>query len=275
MVVVFSLSFFVYSSIVLFHHHLIIATTSTSTNIPSEPTTKRFAIVSLLLTDAPRQGIYEYKAMRELFLHSLRATGYKDEILFLVAGKGPPDEDENTKLAKYNVKMKNVPQIQHITTVRKDFQGVMTKLQLWALTEYHQIVFYDNDFVFHQNPVIALNACGSADFCATHDFTSPPTYFNSGFMVIKTNMTTFHDLMTHRAWGNNHKFPDQNMLNSYFHGKWKPLPETYNCQRICNGKFPSAPPINETIAVHLRGNQKGVLYGLIATQAILARQSKS
>ena len=251
----------------------IIATSDT--NIRSEPTSKRFAIVSLLLTDAPRQAVYDYKSMREVFLHSLRATGYKDDILFLVAGKNQPDDDENSKLAKYNVKTKNVEQIIHTTAVRKDFQGVMTKLQSWTLTEYHQIVFYDNDFVFHQNPVIALDACGSAAFCATRDDGSPPTYFNSGFMVIKPNMTTFNDLMANRAWGNNNKFPDQHMLNTYFQGKWKPLPEIYNCQRLCNGKIASAPKINETIAVHLRGNQKGVLYGPVAALAILARQGKS
>ena len=274
--VVHSLSFVYYSSIVLivclFHQQII---TVSSTNNQSEPTSKRFAIVSLLLTDALRQSVYNYKSMREVFLHSLRATGYKDDILFLVAGKDPPDEDENIKLAKYNVKIKNVRQIHHTTSVRKDFQGVMTKLQLWSLTEYHQIVFYDNDFIFHQNPVIVLDTCGTAQFCAVHDFTSPPTYFNSGFMVITPNLTTFNDLIAHRAWGNNNKFPDQHMLNTYFEGKWKALPEIYNCQRLCNGKFPSAPKMNETIAVHMRGNLKGVMYGVVAAQAVLARQHKS
>jgi hypothetical protein len=54
--------------------------------------TKRTAVASLILTDrgllANPSHRLKYKYVRELFLHSLRATGYDGEILFLIADQG-------------------------------------------------------------------------------------------------------------------------------------------------------------------------------------------
>ena len=108
----------------------------------------------------------------------------------------------------------------------------MTKIHVWSLTQYDQVIFYDSDFVFLQNPIAAIAECAKATvslptessakggdliskivqrvpapFCAAVDQgigdSYGDSYFNSGFMVITPNLTTFDDIVAHRAWADN------------------------------------------------------------------------
>ena len=100
--------------------------------------------------------------------------------------------------------------------------------------QYDHVIFCDSDFVFLQDPISVIAECAKATlplptessakggdlisemvqrvpapFCATVDHGIGESYFNSGFMVITPNMTTFDDLMAHRAWADNtgHIYP--------------------------------------------------------------------
>jgi alpha-N-acetylglucosamine transferase len=130
----------------------------------------------------------------------------------------------------------------------------MTKLQLWALTEYDQIMFYDSDVVFLQNPISAINACSTVDFCGVQDYGKQynlRSYFNAGMMVISPNVTLFNDLMAHQGWAYNELYPEQDMLNKYYEGKWRQLPDAYN---YMPGKTPPIDVLrlDSTITVHAK-----------------------
>lgn len=56
-------------------------------------------------------------------------------------------------------------------------------------------------------------------------------YFNSGFMVFRPNlsdMQNFIDQVERRDDLQEYQFPEQDLLNEYFAGEWKPLPLTVN-----------------------------------------------
>lgn len=63
------------------------------------------AIVSFMLRN---KGGMKYKRMRELFLYSLRKSGYHDTIVFLCAGSGAFDTDDASLFQQYKVVTKSV-----------------------------------------------------------------------------------------------------------------------------------------------------------------------
>ena len=178
----------------------------------------------------------KYKRMRELFLYSLRKAGYQDTIVFIVAGSGEIDTDDATLFQQYKVSTKSVSLInQNVGMVEngaKVYDGTLSKLHLWGLTEYDQILYFDSDFVFLKDPTSAFLACGVANLCATVDRLIADNggqgYFNSGFLVVRPNANTFTNLVKNKGMADGKYFPDQDLLNEYFKGKWKKLSENYN-----------------------------------------------
>ena len=99
------------------------------------------------------------------------------------------------------------------------------------MIQYDQIIYYDSDFVFLRNPISVIAECANATFprsivppvstrdmdsrdsrmvenghkslCAVVDNGIGGDYFNSGFFLLRPNMTTFTDLLAHRGWGDN------------------------------------------------------------------------
>ena len=168
--------------------------------------------------------------MRQLFLHSLRGSGYQGDIVFLLVG-GPLNETDAAVIRKYEAKTKDVDLIPNIDGKRKQYPGVLTKvtptptfnsllltsllliyillrlvithpstkLRVWEMVEYTQIIYYDTDFVFLKNPESALTLCGKETLlCAVPDryqaLQDPflvGKYFNSGFLVLRPDLCTF------------------------------------------------------------------------------------
>ena len=162
------------------------------------------AIVSFMLRN---KGGMKYKRMRELFLYSLRKSGYHDTIVFLCAGSGAFDTDDASLFQQYKVVTKSVSLInQDVGIIEKGaqvYEGTLSKLHLWGLTDYDQVLYFDNDFVFLKDPTSAFSACGRANLCATVDRLIADNggqgYFNSGFLVLRPNADSFTNLVKNKV----------------------------------------------------------------------------
>ena len=205
----------------------------TSCYIITFATAEKRAIVSFMLRN---KGGLKYKKMRELFLYSLRKTGYQGAIVFILAGNGDLDPDDASLFKQYVVETKSVSLInQNVGVVDhgvKVYDGTLSKLHLWGLIEYDQILYYDSDFVFLKDPSSAFNVCGTANLCASVDrliaSNGGQGYFNSGFLVLRPDADSFTNLVKNKGMADGKYFPDQDLLNEYFKGKWTSLSSDYN-----------------------------------------------
>ena len=160
-------------------------------------------------------------------------------------------------------------------TLSLNFKGQLTKLHVWSLVEYNQVIYYDSDFVFLHNPISVIAECNNATvplhvaipaasgafdsqmvenghtpFCAMNDIGIGAHYFNAGYMVITPNLTTYESLLAHRGWSDNSMFADQDMLNRYYQGAWKKLSERYNKMHVCTRPQQGCNIDNDTVAIH-------------------------
>lgn len=154
--------------------------------ISKEP--ERTAIVSFMTKHSHQQQEYAMQRMRELFLYTLRhVAGYAGEILFLV-GDGLGDYEDKEIFTRYQVKTKHVDIIKvkkpnrNYLIMTNHYGTQLTKLHLWSLVEYDQIIYYDNDFTFFQNPSSCFEMCGSASLCAVMDLSASSV---QDFMLFK------------------------------------------------------------------------------------------
>lgn len=197
------------------------------------------AIATLFLNHRYSSMPGTYIGLLQNFVESLRFSGYSDEILVYVSD----DKDINLIMKLGGaITLKKVPEIIINKVNDERYKKVLTKLHMWDMTDYDQIMYFDLDFIFLKNPESAFDLCGSAELCATPDMQihhvdgyrslSPGSYFNSGFMVIRPNRVVFQMLMTNRQFAENKVFADQDYLNHAFRGKWKKLPRVYNIMHI-------------------------------------------
>ena len=142
---------------------------------------ERTAIVSFMTKHSHQRQELALQRMRELFLYSLRhIAGYTGEILFLV-GDGSTDYEDQEIFNRYNVKTKHVEIIKakkpnrDYLIMTNHYTTQLTKLRLWTLVEYDQVIYYDNDFVFFKDPSSSLEICGTAPLCAVKDLSASST----------------------------------------------------------------------------------------------------
>ena len=46
---------------------------------------------------------------------------------------------------------------------------MLTKLNIWDLTNYERVIYYDSDHIFLKNPFDAFRLCFKFELCATID----------------------------------------------------------------------------------------------------------
>jgi len=94
------------------------------------------------------------------------------------------------------------------------FAAVMSKLNMFNMTQYEKIVYLDADTMmidqFHKSNDV-LFKCG--DLCAVF---INPCIFNSGVMVIKPSSKLFEDMISKVSKLHSYDGADQGFLNSYF-----------------------------------------------------------
>lgn len=212
----------------------------------------RTAVVSLMVP-AEDKVQQKYTNCLKVFIKSLRSVGYTGEIVILATADTPylQRQQVSTRNATVNI----VTKISAKRAKNRSLLNMLTKLQVWAMVDYEQVIFFDSDFVFLCNPVTAFEECGTHPFCACADtgissFTqgrlSGHSYFNSGFMVIRPSIKTYHYLTSKSsvAAAEGTQFVDQDMLNSIFQNKWKRLDSKYNLMHV------SGPISETTVAIH-------------------------
>jgi alpha-N-acetylglucosamine transferase len=193
----------------------------------------------------------KYTNCLKIFLASLKGVGYAGEIVILTTADTP--ERQLNQIQQENVVIKTVPKISAKKAQNKSLLNMLTKLHVWALTDYTQVMFFDSDFIFLHNPATAFDLCGLNPFCAcsdtgiksfSHGKVDGKTYFNSGFMVVRPSSTEFQYLLTSTAAAENTQFVDQDMLNNVYQGRWKKLDSKYNVMHV------DGPISNSAVAIH-------------------------
>ena len=142
-----------------------------------------------------------------------------------------------------------------IHLVNPRYSSLYTKLAMFSLTQFQQILYFDLDFYFQKNPhPLALESCGREMIvCACRDYAMNriflkqssldnqirvSDYFNAGFMVVKPSLALYNDLLRKLESDTpilkNYVFAEQDFLNVYFKDKWKLLPPTLNVMHVRN-----------------------------------------
>ena len=200
------------------------------------------AIVTLLSGDSANAE--RYTRLLHFFVYSLRNAGYDGEIVVMYARDFPVDVVKLSE--RLNVVMVGVEKLTvSITRRNEHYASMLTKLHLWNLIEYEQVMYYDCDFIFQRNPVGAFDQCSWSALCATLDTgisdvdksIKPGTYFNGGFLVLKPSKTTYNYLLSKRNIANGKYFVEQDMLNELYRGRWGRLDQSYNlmhCYKLKN-----------------------------------------
>ena len=161
---------------------------------------ERTAIVSFMSkNNHHKKTERSLQRMRELFLYTLRhVAGYTGEVLFLV-GDGVTDYEDMEIFERYKAKTKHVeiirarkPNRQYLI-MTNHYATQLTKLHLWSLVEYDQIIYYDSDFIFFKDPSSCLQVCGTAYLCAVMDPSSVTSKRNLFFPII-VSRTRYHNV---------------------------------------------------------------------------------
>lgn len=196
-------------------------------------TSAKRAIVTLL-SGAPANA-EKYVRLLHYFVYSLRNAGYEGEIAVMHTKDYPINHERLARLL--NVRLIPVEKIS-IPHNKKNahYATMLTKLHIWNLTEYEQVIYYDCDFVFQHNPESAFAACSWSNLCATPDTGITKvdhsivggSYFNGGFLVVRPNKKIYEDLMSKRSYANDRPFVEQDYLNYVYKNKWGKLDNNYN-----------------------------------------------
>ncbi|MEF2976439.1 glycosyltransferase family 8 protein [Subtercola sp. YIM 133946] len=156
------------------------------------------------------------------------------------------------------------------------FAEVWTKLAVWGLTEFDRVVFLDADMLVIQNmdelftldlsegAIAACHACRCnpnriASYppgwtpencfythCRGGDHVTEPAatdnYLNGGFLVLTPDEAVFADMMGRLAAVDDlsrYPFAEQDFLNEFYSGRWRPLPYVYNALKTLPHQHPS------------------------------------
>ena len=159
----------------------------------------------------------------------------------------------------------------------QNYASLFTKIAIFSLVQFDIIIYYDLDFVFQSNPIIAYAACAGSIICACRDggmtqswlidshlddVLTPNNYFNAGFIVLKPNKYIYDELIaavnSEVKTVQTYKFAEQDLFNVYFKGKWKELDSSYNLMHVQHISA-SAVAIHEKLWI-LQEKFKGLTY---------------
>jgi alpha-N-acetylglucosamine transferase len=177
-----------------------------------------------------------------VLLYSLRRSGTTVEILVMVAG--PLSQRSQHQLTDVLgatlVFVEPIPNPwARSQPARASLALQFTKLRLWQLASYQNLIYLDSDMVVLRN-IDSLfdlahnisNAAGNA-LAAVNEFTVDghpfADSFNAGLLVMRPSGSIFTSMQ--RAWPTANPNPamEQHFLNNYFANRWMPLPYIYNC----------------------------------------------
>jgi hypothetical protein len=182
------------------------------------------AIVTFLCGGTSELVTHYEKTLRA-FAYSLRKTGYDGEILILHTPEFPLTTIASS-IEQFHLRTLKVPRVS-IGDEGHRYENMMTKLHIWSLIHYSQLIYYDVDKIFLQNPITAFASCGnSTDLCAVFDqgiedfqidlVVPVEKYFNAGFLVLKPDVAIHKMLMGRVFEASIYPFVEQDLLNKVF-----------------------------------------------------------
>lgn len=129
--------------------------------------------------------------------------------------------------------------------IRSHHRHNLNKLHLWSWTEYEKILFIDADVVCKGSIAELWNMPG--DFAASMDVwwdILTDNRFNSGVIVFRPSMETFHDMIPKVSDPQYHKpdDADQAFLNAYYKFRYFSLPYKYNFNLVMVCLAAAPPP---------------------------------
>jgi alpha-N-acetylglucosamine transferase len=143
-----------------------------------------------------------------------------------------PDVDDSARTSLSNKKLWKVRQIaghncnavnlqDPIFSLEKTLTWKQTcsKFAAWLLTEYDRIIFMDADMIVLAPITDAFHAYSNASFLAAPDV-FPPDTFNSGFIVLTPNTTTYEFLVQANLVQGSVDGGDQSILNQALCPHW-------------------------------------------------------
>lgn len=121
------------------------------------------------------------------------------------------------------------------SAIRSHHRHNLNKLHLWTWTEYEKILFIDADVVCQGSLAELWQMPG--DFAAAPDVwwdVLTDNKFNSGVIVFRPSMETFHDMIVKVSDPAYHQpnDADQAFLNAYYRFRYFGLPYKYNFNLI-------------------------------------------
>ncbi|RFA13901.1 glycosyl transferase [Subtercola boreus] len=167
------------------------------------------------------------------------------------------------------------------------FAEVWTKLAVWGLTEFERVVFLDADMLVTQNmdelfsldlPDGAIAACHACrcnpnriasyppdwmpatcfyTYCRGGDHVTEPgatdNYLNGGFLVLSPDGAVFAEMLDRLAIIDDlsrYPFAEQDFLNEFYSGRWRPLPYVYNALKTLPHQHPSVWQLSSVKNIH-------------------------
>ncbi|KAK6509598.1 glycogenin glucosyltransferase, variant 2 [Arthrobotrys musiformis] len=196
---------------------------------------------TMLLTDGYLPGA-------QVLAHSLRDGGATRKLAILVTQEFLSEATikELKRVYDYIIPVDRITNKSHSNLLmmdRLDLSSAFTKIHLWRMTQFEKIVYIDADVVALRAPEELFES--KERFSAAPDI-GWPDCFNSGVMVLKPDMGTYHGLLNLANRGISFDGADQGLLNEYFRN-WNRLSFVYNVTP--SGHYQYAPAYN-----HYRSN---------------------
>mmetsp|Transcript_1671 Transcript_1671/g.5843 ORF Transcript_1671/g.5843 Transcript_1671/m.5843 type:complete len:342 (+) Transcript_1671:86-1111(+) len=128
--------------------------------------------------------------------------------------------------------------------IQKRWETTFTKLQIWAQTQFHKLVFLDADVIVRSNidHMFNFRALSAAMDCCDH--------FNSGVMVLEPSLDTYRDMMDNLDKYPSYDASDQGFLQSKFHANFYPMSFRYNVDQMTILNTPHGVSFDDIIILH-------------------------
>lgn len=193
--------------------------------------------------------------------HRLREYGVKYPIVAIYSEDGISPENLS-KLQKsfdelHPFKLIDNPDPSNLSLMsRPDLFSTLTKIAIWSLTEYEQVIYLDADTL----PLRSTDELFSLDvpFAAAPELGFPDC-FNSGFMVVRPSSTVYNALLKMAEEGRTFDGGDQGLLNLYFETDFHRLSFLYNieCSAVYHLYMPALKRLKDKWSViHFIGQKK-------------------
>ncbi|KAF3158660.1 glycogenin glucosyltransferase [Orbilia oligospora] len=191
---------------------------------------------TMLLTDGYLPGA-------QVLAHSLRDGGATRKLAILVTQDflSEATMKELKRIYDYIIPVDRITNKSHgnlLMMDRLDLSSAFTKIHLWRMTQFEKIVYIDADVVALRAPEELFET--KEKFAAAPDI-GWPDCFNSGVMVLKPDLGTYHGLLNLANRGISFDGADQGLLNEYFRN-WNRLSFVYNVTP--SGHYQYAPAYN-------------------------------